>query len=47
MATFNSMPAMSSGAATSDAMGLSHAAGQPLVMDTFVDQDLSFDDALL
>jgi hypothetical protein len=47
MATFNSMPALSSGAAAVDAMGLTHAGGQSLVMDSFVDQDLNFDEALL
>ncbi|KAH7319813.1 acid phosphatase [Stachybotrys elegans] len=46
MATFNSMPAMSSGAATGDSIGMSHASAQPLVMEGF-DQELSFDDALL
>ncbi|KAI9151735.1 Protein pacG [Paramyrothecium foliicola] len=46
MASFNSMPAMSSGAAPGDAMGLSHGHGQAMVMDTF-DQELNFDEALL
>jgi hypothetical protein len=53
MASFNSMPAMSSGAVSDDAMGLNHGHnhnhgnGQGMVMDTFVDQDLTFDEALL
>jgi hypothetical protein len=45
MATFNSMPALSTGAALGpDALGLSHN-GHSLGMD--FDQDLNFDDSLL
>lgn len=46
MASFNSMPAISSGPAPGDAMGLNHGHGQSMVMDSF-DQDLNFDEALL
>lgn len=46
MATFNSMPAMSSGPASGDAMAMNGAVQHPLPMEHF-DQDLNFDEALL
>ena len=45
MATFNSMPAMST-AAGSDTMGMNNGAGQPMTMERF-EQELNFDEALL
>jgi hypothetical protein len=46
MASFNSMPAISSGPAPGDAMGLNHGHAQSMVMDGF-DQELNFDESLL
>ncbi len=48
MASFNSMPALTSGGAPgADALGLSvNQAGQSLGIDAF-DQDLGFDESLL
>ncbi|KAK5995181.1 Protein pacG [Cladobotryum mycophilum] len=47
MAAFNSMPAMTAApTAPNDAMGLNHASGQPIGMDTF-DHELGFDESLL
>ncbi|KAI1374493.1 p53-like transcription factor [Hypoxylon crocopeplum] len=46
MATFNSMPALQSGASPGDAMGLNGMSGSGLGIDTF-DPDLNFDESML